>query len=126
MDDENEARTYLVQQLNGQDKGYASAPPWARRTMGSEDGCYIIETDSNAVFIDANVDSGVVHVSMINVRRQRLGFGTTVMETIATFARERGLAVQVYGITNEAFFDTFEWLSEVGRSTFGPSDPDDD
>lgn len=122
MEDENEVRAYLVRELGGRDEGDISAPPWAPHQMGTDDG-YVITTESNGVFIDASIVDTTIMFSMIHVARQRQGFGTLVMEALRRFANERGLAIMVYEVHNRAFFDTFDWLDDNYRSTFGPPDP---
>lgn len=125
MDEENEVRAYLARKLDGADQGDMFAPPWDPHRMGTTDG-YVIATAGNRVFLDADVVGNTVMFSMIHVEQQRRGFGTAVMEALASFAKERGLAVQAYQADNRAFFDTITWLDENGRSTFGPPVSDDD
>lgn len=102
----------------------AREPAWGTEMIAAPDG-YIMETERGRIFLDADVGLGAVRLSQISAERRGTGLGSDALDALRTYAESNGLGVRVYKVTNQHFFQRFDWLVADGAhgdayySTFG-------
>jgi hypothetical protein len=101
--------------------GYRSLPPgkslpWGKSYMGGAG--YFIVTGSNRLFLDADIEKGTIYLSQISVEKPGDALGRAAMEALREIAKEKGLKITVYKVTNDGFFRGFPWLRETSKGVY--------
>ena len=88
--------------------------PWSSEMIGGS-GTYILKTPNGHVILDASTDykkGSLSHIvlSQISVENRGSGIGEKIMNAIKKYADAKDTSVVVYKVTNQSFFDKFDWL----------------
>jgi phage-related protein len=57
-------------------------------------------------------------MAQISTSKRGGGIGSKVMNAIKSYADQKGLPITIYKVTNQKFFDKFEWLEKTGVDTY--------
>jgi len=57
-------------------------------------------------------------MAQISTSNRGGGVGVKVMNAIKSYADQKGLPITIYKVTNQKFFDKFEWLEKTGADTY--------
>ncbi|OZQ97433.1 hypothetical protein [Paenibacillus sp. VTT E-133291] len=101
--------------------GYRRISEFTESTWFNEDnslfggrGFDLLLPDGNRVYMDAEVENKCLYISQIKVKEKGIGLGNRVMELVKDLVlnSEYIQRVEVYKVTNHAFFRKFQWLKE--------------
>lgn len=94
--------------------------PWSTTEMIGGGGTYMLKGDFGHILLDAakSYRPEKILMSQISTSERGAGIGGKVMNAIKSYADQNKLPLTVYKVTNQKFFDKFEWLEKTGTDTY--------
>ena len=94
--------------------------PWSTTEMIGGGGTYMLKGDFGHILLDAakSYRPEKILMSQISTSERGAGIGGKVMNAIKSYADQNKLPLKVYKVTNQKFFDKFEWLEKTGTDTY--------
>jgi GNAT superfamily N-acetyltransferase len=94
--------------------------PWSETEMIGGGGTYMLKGDFGHILLDAakSFSPEQILMAQISTSNRGGGVGVKVMNAIKSYADQKGLPITIYKVTNQKFFDKFEWLEKTGADTY--------
>jgi hypothetical protein len=94
--------------------------PWSEKEMIGGGGTYMLKGDFGHILLDAakSFRPEQILMAQISTSKRGGGIGSKVMNAIKSYADQKGLPITIYKVTNQKFFDKFEWLEKTGADTY--------
>ncbi len=94
--------------------------PWSEKEMIGGGGTYMLKGDFGHILLDAakSFRPEKILMSQISTSERGAGIGGKVMNAIKSYADQKGLPITIYKVTNQKFFDKFEWLEKTRTDTY--------
>jgi GNAT superfamily N-acetyltransferase len=94
--------------------------PWSEKEMIGGGGTYMLKGDFGHILLDAakSFRPEQILMAQISTSKRGGGIGSKVMNAIKSYADQKGLPITIYKVTNQKFFDKFEWLEKTGVDTY--------
>ena len=94
--------------------------PWSETEMIGGGGTYMLKGDFGHILLDTakSYRPDKIVMSQISTSKRGGGIGAKVMNAIKSYSDQTKLPLTIYKVTNQKFFDKFEWLKKTGVDTY--------
>jgi GNAT superfamily N-acetyltransferase len=94
--------------------------PWSETEMIGGGGTYMLKGDFGHILLDTakSYRPDKIVMSQISTSKRGGGIGAKVMNAIKSYSDQNKLPLTIYKVTNQKFFDKFEWLEKTGVDTY--------